>query len=71
MMTLLQKMRSDEDRPTIMVLQSTQNRLLVNDIAALRELPILSIRTEASDSNLPPLFRIDTPPAAPVIDFFN
>ncbi|KAL9639324.1 MAG: hypothetical protein Q9204_001158 [Flavoplaca sp. TL-2023a] len=51
----LKKMRSDEDRPTIMVLQSPQSQLLVNDIAAFRDLPILSIRTEASDSNLPPL----------------
>ncbi|KAL8990467.1 MAG: hypothetical protein Q9169_008114 [Polycauliona sp. 2 TL-2023] len=51
----LKKLRSDEDRPTIMVLQSPQNRLLVNDIPALRDLPVVPIRTEASDSNLPPL----------------
>ncbi|KAI4239044.1 MAG: hypothetical protein L6R40_005630 [Gallowayella cf. fulva] len=51
----LKKMRSDEDRPTVMVLQSPQNRLLVNDIPALHDLPLLFIRAEASDSNLPPL----------------
>ncbi|KAL8927136.1 MAG: hypothetical protein Q9208_002520 [Pyrenodesmia sp. 3 TL-2023] len=51
----LKKMRTDEDKPTVLVLQSPQGRLLSNDISSLRELPILTIRTEASDSSLPPL----------------
>ncbi|KAI4127234.1 MAG: hypothetical protein LQ338_003310 [Usnochroma carphineum] len=51
----LKKMRSDNEKPTIMVIQSPQSRLLQNDIPSLRDLPILTIRTEASDSNLPPL----------------
>ncbi|KAL9600996.1 MAG: hypothetical protein Q9219_002818 [cf. Caloplaca sp. 3 TL-2023] len=51
----LKKIRSDEEKPTVMVLQSPRSRLLLNDIPALRELPILTIRTDASDSSLPPL----------------
>ncbi|KAL8972815.1 MAG: hypothetical protein Q9183_000342 [Haloplaca sp. 2 TL-2023] len=51
----LKKLRSEDDKPTVMVLQSPRKRLLLNDLPALRELPVLSIRTEASDSNLPPL----------------
>ncbi|KAL8931338.1 MAG: hypothetical protein Q9211_007038, partial [Gyalolechia sp. 1 TL-2023] len=51
----LKKIRSDEDRPTVLVLQSPHSRLLLYDIPALRDMPVLKIRTEASDSNLPPL----------------
>ncbi|KAI4260020.1 MAG: hypothetical protein LQ352_000516 [Teloschistes flavicans] len=51
----LKKLRSDEDKPTLMVLQSPRKRLLLNDIPSLRDLPTLSIRPEASDSNFPPL----------------
>ncbi|KAL8942459.1 MAG: hypothetical protein Q9216_001659 [Gyalolechia sp. 2 TL-2023] len=51
----LKKIRNDEDRPTVMVLQSPHSRLLLNDVPALRDLPVLKIRAEISDSSLPPL----------------
>lgn len=51
----LKRIRSDEEKPTILALQSPQDRLLLNELPSLRDLPILSIRTDASDSNLPAL----------------
>ncbi|KAL8708023.1 MAG: hypothetical protein Q9220_007019 [cf. Caloplaca sp. 1 TL-2023] len=51
----IKRMRDDEDKPTIMVLQSPQHRSLLNSVPTMRDLPILTIRTEASDSSLPPL----------------
>ncbi len=51
----MKKLRSDENRPTILVVQSPQRRILVNDIPALSDLPILPLKSETSDSNLPPL----------------
>jgi len=51
----MKKLRSDESRPTMLVIQSPQRRLLVNDVPALNDLPILALKAETSDSNLPPL----------------
>ncbi|KAL8655406.1 MAG: hypothetical protein Q9210_000904 [Variospora velana] len=51
----LKRMRSGEENPTIVALQSPQSQLLLNELPSLRDLPILSIRTDASDSNLPAL----------------
>ena len=51
----LKKMRSDESRPTILVVQSPRRRLLTNDVPILRDFPVLPLKFETSDSNLPPL----------------
>ncbi|KAI9739725.1 MAG: DNA polymerase epsilon catalytic subunit [Cirrosporium novae-zelandiae] len=52
---LLKKMKNDESRPTMLVIQSAQRRLLINDIAILKEIPILPLKAEPSDTSLPPL----------------
>lgn len=51
----IKKMKSDENRPTVLVIQSPQRHLLIHDIPALDQLPILPLKAEPSDSNLPPL----------------
>lgn len=51
----IKKLRKDESRPTVLVVQSPQTRLLVNDIPAMNHLPMLSIKVEPSDKKLPPL----------------
>jgi len=51
----IKKMRSDESKPTLVVIQSPQRRLLLHDIPSLNDLPVLPLKVEISDSNLPPL----------------
>lgn len=51
----LKRMRSGEETPTIVALQSPQSQLLLNGLPSLRDLPILSIRTDPLDNNLPAL----------------
>ncbi|PHH85902.1 hypothetical protein CDD83_11018 [Cordyceps sp. RAO-2017] len=51
----VKKMRKDEARPQMMVLQSSQRTLLVHEVPVLGEFPILPLRYEAADSSLPPL----------------
>ncbi|KAI9829581.1 MAG: DNA polymerase epsilon catalytic subunit [Sarea resinae] len=52
---LLKKMRNDQNNSVVLVVQSPQRRMLVHDIPALKEIPILPLRPELSDGNLPPL----------------
>jgi DNA polymerase epsilon subunit 1 len=52
---LVKKMRNDESKPLMLVIQSPQRRMLVHDVPILGELPILPLKYEISDSNLPPL----------------
>ena len=52
---IFKKARNDESRPTMLVIQSPQRRLLVHDVPLLREFPILPLKVEMSDSKLPPL----------------
>lgn len=52
---LLRKVRSEESKPTTLVIQSPQQRVLVDSMPILNEFPILSLRPDASDSNLPSL----------------
>ncbi|KAH0609527.1 uncharacterized protein H6S33_013013 [Morchella sextelata] len=52
---LVKKVRSEESKPTVLVIQSSQRRTLVESVPALNDFPILSLRSDASDSNLPPL----------------
>ena len=51
----IKKLKSDESRPTILAIQSPQRRIVISDIPALHDIPILPLKVEPSDSNLPPL----------------
>lgn len=52
---VVKKMRKDESRPQMMVIQSSQRNLLVHDVPILGEFPVLPLRYDAADSSLPPL----------------
>jgi DNA polymerase epsilon subunit 1 len=52
---LVKKLRSDETKPLLLVIQSPQRRMLVHDVPILREFPVLPLKYDISDSNLPPL----------------
>lgn len=51
----IKKMKSDENKPTVLVIQSPRKHFLIHDIPTLDQLPILPLKVEISDSNLPPL----------------
>ncbi|RDA92716.1 hypothetical protein CP533_1400 [Ophiocordyceps camponoti-saundersi (nom. inval.)] len=52
---LVKKMRKEEARPMMLVVQSPQRDLLVHDVPVLADFPLLSLRYDASDGSLPPL----------------
>ncbi|CAJ2509442.1 Uu.00g144680.m01.CDS01 [Anthostomella pinea] len=52
---LVKKMKKDEAKPLMLVVQSSQHNLLVHDIPILGEFPILPLRYDQADSSLPPL----------------
>ncbi|PWY92538.1 DNA polymerase epsilon catalytic subunit A [Aspergillus heteromorphus CBS 117.55] len=52
---LIKKFKSDETQPAIMLIQSQQRMRLCHDIPILREYPILPVKPEVSDMDLPPL----------------
>ena len=52
---IVKKLRKDEPRPLVMVIQSSQRNLLVHDVPILGEFPILSLKYDPADSSLPPL----------------
>ena len=52
---LFKKLRAEASQPLMLVMQSPQGHLLVHNIPALNDFPILSLRAESSDNNLPPL----------------
>jgi DNA polymerase epsilon subunit 1 len=52
---LIKKMRNDESKPLMLVIQSPQRRMLIHDVPILGEFPILPLKYEIEDSNLPPL----------------
>ena len=51
----LKKIHKDETQPMILVMQSPHQRTLLNDIPSLKDLPILPLKVDVSDSALPPL----------------
>ena len=51
----IKKLRSDENNPTMLVMQSPQRRLLLHELPVAKELPVLQLKVESSDSNLPSL----------------
>ncbi|KAH6682482.1 hypothetical protein B0J14DRAFT_498725 [Halenospora varia] len=52
---LVKKMRNDEAKPLMLIIQSPQRRMLIHDVPILREFPVMPLKCEISDSNLPPL----------------
>lgn len=52
---LVKKMKKDEIKPLMLVIQSSQQNLLVHDVPILAEFPILPLRYDQADSLLPPL----------------
>lgn len=52
---IVKKMRKDEARPQVLVMQSPQRNLLVHELPVLDELPVLPLKYDAADSALPPL----------------
>lgn len=52
---VIRKMRKDEHRPLMMVIQSSQRNQLIHDVPILAEFPILPLRYDPADSSLPPL----------------
>ncbi|RAL10858.1 DNA polymerase epsilon catalytic subunit POL2 [Aspergillus homomorphus CBS 101889] len=52
---LIKKLKSEETQPAIMVIQSHQRSRLCHDVPILREYPILPVKPEVSDMELPPL----------------
>lgn len=50
---MIRKIVSEETTPTVFVIQSPQKRLLLHDIPALNEFPILYLDADVSDTNLP------------------
>ena len=51
----IKKIRSDEQKPTVLVIQSPHRRLLLADIPSLNDLPVLPLKHEPSDNKPPPL----------------
>ncbi|RDW77291.1 DNA polymerase epsilon [Coleophoma cylindrospora] len=52
---LIKKMRNDETKPLMLVMQSPQRRMLIHDVPIIGEFPVLPLKYEVADSNLPPL----------------
>ncbi|KAJ5808599.1 DNA polymerase epsilon catalytic subunit A [Penicillium riverlandense] len=52
---LVRKLRNDENQPAVLVIQSQQKDRLCHDIPILKEYPVLSVKPEVSDMELPPL----------------
>ncbi len=52
---VIKKLKTDEGKPIIVVMQSPNQALLSHDIPLLRDLPILSLHPDESDKQLPPL----------------
>ncbi|KEF59736.1 DNA polymerase epsilon catalytic subunit A [Exophiala aquamarina CBS 119918] len=51
----LKKWRSDETKPTMLLLQTTSSKQLMHDIRITKEYPILCLPTEQGDADLPSL----------------
>ncbi|KAF4126175.1 DNA polymerase epsilon subunit 1 [Geosmithia morbida] len=52
---VVKKMRKDQVRPQMLVVQSSQCNQLVHDVPVLGEFPVLPLKYDATDSSLPPL----------------
>ncbi|KAF2018505.1 DUF1744-domain-containing protein [Aaosphaeria arxii CBS 175.79] len=52
---IIKKIKTEESKPVIVVVQSTNHQQLSHGIPALRDLPILPLQPDGSDKQLPPL----------------
>ena len=52
---VIKRMKVDEGRPTVAVMQSPNQALLSHDIPILKDLPILPLHPDETDKQLPPL----------------
>ncbi|KAI7977288.1 hypothetical protein EIK77_004704 [Talaromyces pinophilus] len=52
---LIKKLRNEESQPVVFVIQSQQKRKLCHDIPILKDYPMLSVKPEVSDTDMPPL----------------
>lgn len=52
---LIKQLKSTENKPIMIVIQSPQRRTLIQSISGLKDFPIMPLRSDASDNNLPPL----------------
>ncbi|EXJ93729.1 DNA polymerase epsilon catalytic subunit A [Capronia coronata CBS 617.96] len=52
---VLKQWRSDESKPTVLLLQTTSHKQLVHDIRIMKDYPVLSLPTEQADADLPSL----------------
>lgn len=52
---VLKKWRSEESKPTVLLLQTNSHQQLIHDIRIMKEYPILSLPTEQADAELPSL----------------
>ncbi|KAL2356264.1 hypothetical protein BJ546DRAFT_596580 [Cryomyces antarcticus] len=51
----IKKLQKEEKAPLLLVIQSQQHRMLKHDIPILRDFPILPLKPDESDMQLPPL----------------
>ena len=51
----IKKMRSDESKPLMLVLQSPHRTTLAHDVPMMKDLPTISLKVELADNALPPL----------------
>jgi DNA polymerase epsilon subunit 1 len=52
---VVKKIKKDETRPQLLVVQSSQRNLLVHEIPILGDFPVLPLKYDPADSSLPPL----------------
>ncbi|KIW33109.1 uncharacterized protein PV07_04601 [Cladophialophora immunda] len=52
---ILKKWRSDETKPTIILLQTTAHKSFVHDVRSIRDYPVIFLPAEQSDIDLPSL----------------
>lgn len=52
---LIKKMRNDESKPLMLIIQSPQRKMLLHDVPMLQEFPVLPLKYEVADSNMPPI----------------
>lgn len=52
---LIKQLRPAESKAVMLVIQSPQRRALIQSVPSLNEFPIIPLRSDVSDSNLPPL----------------
>lgn len=55
MADVLKKWRSDESKPTVLLLQTTSHQRLIHDVRIMNDYPILCLPTEQADVDLPSL----------------